>query len=180
MLAALLLHGVAGFGARKSGGAAAKRASRLEEAACAEARTVCVTGARSFVRFTVVDRLLHHGYNVRLALETQGFFYAKNYKMFPPTEDWENIDWSTRRPWMDFPVQSAICTLEDVDVIKEEKARIAGPALSGGDRGIERVDIDLMGVKPGSRLADIRKTTCHKYLMDPKVITGLGSSLRLH
>nr|TKV95272.1 hypothetical protein SEVIR_9G352100v2 [Setaria viridis] len=93
-----------------------------------------------------------------------GFFYAKNYKMFPPTEDWENIDWSTRRPWMDFPVQ----------------ARIAGPALSGGDRGIERVDIDLMGVKPGSRLADIRKTTCHKYLMDPKVITGLGSSLRLH
>jgi hypothetical protein len=29
----------------------------------------------------------------------------KDYKMFPPTVDWDNIDWSTRRPQMDFPVQ---------------------------------------------------------------------------
>lgn len=29
----------------------------------------------------------------------------KDYKMFPPTVDWDNIDWSTRKPQMDFPVQ---------------------------------------------------------------------------
>ena len=71
MRAALLLHG-AGFGARRPGGAAAKRAARADEAAGAKARTVCVTGGTSFVGFAVVDRLLRHGYNVRLALETQG------------------------------------------------------------------------------------------------------------
>ncbi|CAN6350108.1 unnamed protein product [Urochloa humidicola] len=71
MRAALLLHGAAGFGARRSGGASAKRAARPEEAAGDEARTVCVTGGTSFVGFAVVDRLLRHGYNVRLALETQ-------------------------------------------------------------------------------------------------------------
>ncbi|XP_062181339.1 cinnamoyl-CoA reductase-like SNL6 isoform X3 [Phragmites australis] len=67
MRAALLLHGT---GAWRSGGGAAKRAARAEEGA-AEARTVCVTGGTSFVGFAVVDRLLRHGYNVRLALETQ-------------------------------------------------------------------------------------------------------------
>lgn len=75
MRAAPMLHGgAAGFGARRSGSACAgaKRAARPEEAAGAEARTVCVTGGTSFVGFAVVDRLLRHGYNVRLALETQG------------------------------------------------------------------------------------------------------------
>uniref|UniRef100_A0ACD6ALS2 Uncharacterized protein n=1 Tax=Avena sativa TaxID=4498 RepID=A0ACD6ALS2_AVESA len=38
--------------------------------------------------------------------ECQGFFMQKDYKMFPPTVDWDNIDWSTRRPQMDFPVQN--------------------------------------------------------------------------
>lgn len=35
----------------------------------------------------------------------QGFFMQKDYKMFPPSVNWDNIDWSTRRPQMDFPVQ---------------------------------------------------------------------------
>lgn len=42
--------------------------------------------------------------NLTVLLE-QGFFTQKDYKMFPPTVDWDNIDWSTRRPQMDFPVQ---------------------------------------------------------------------------
>ena len=29
----------------------------------------------------------------------------KDYKMFPPSVNWDNIDWSSRRPQMDFPVQ---------------------------------------------------------------------------
>ncbi|KAL5202170.1 hypothetical protein ABZP36_013122 [Zizania latifolia] len=59
---AALLHG--------AGAAAVKRAAGAEEGA-AEARTVCVTGGISFVGLAVVDRLLRHGYTVRLALETQ-------------------------------------------------------------------------------------------------------------
>lgn len=39
------------------------------------------------------------------AILNQGFFMQKDYKMFPPTVDWDNINWSTRRPQMDFPVQ---------------------------------------------------------------------------
>ncbi|KAL6848718.1 hypothetical protein ACP4OV_021301 [Aristida adscensionis] len=69
--AALLLHGGAGAWRWRPGGAGTKRAARAEEGAGAEARTVCVTGGTSFVGFAVVDRLLRHGYNIRLALETQ-------------------------------------------------------------------------------------------------------------
>ncbi|THG07826.1 hypothetical protein TEA_002051 [Camellia sinensis var. sinensis] len=45
--------------------------------------------------------------DVLLAYEMNGvgFFMQKDYKMFPPSVNWDNIDWSTRRPQMDFPVQ---------------------------------------------------------------------------
>ncbi|KAI4366927.1 hypothetical protein MLD38_022727 [Melastoma candidum] len=77
----------------------------------------------------------------------QGFFMQKDYKMFPPSVNWDNIDWSTRRPQMDFPVQSAICSLEDVNMIKPGKVMVSGYAASGGGRGIERVDISIDGGK---------------------------------
>ncbi|KAJ3671885.1 hypothetical protein LUZ60_007964 [Juncus effusus] len=79
--------------------------------------------------------------------ECQGFFMAKDYKMFPPTVDWDNIVWSTRKPQMDFPVQSAICSLEDTNLIKPGQVTIAGYAVSGGGRGIERVDLSTDGGK---------------------------------
>lgn len=47
-----------------------KRAAGIDEGAPGP-RTVCVTGGISFVGFAIVDRLLRHGYTVRLALETQ-------------------------------------------------------------------------------------------------------------
>ncbi|KAG6410164.1 hypothetical protein SASPL_128215 [Salvia splendens] len=80
-----------------------------------------------------------------LAEECQGFFVQKDYKMFPPSVDWDNIDWSTRRPQMDFPVQSAICSLEEVNCIKPGKVTVKGYAVSGGGRGIERVDVSTDG-----------------------------------
>eukprot|EP00897_Mesotaenium_endlicherianum_P005648 jgi/Mesen1/5110/ME000254S04137 len=61
--------------------------------------------------------------------EGQGFFVQRDYKMFPPWIDWSNIDWSARRPIMDFSVQMTV----------------RGYALSGGGRGIERVDVSLDG-----------------------------------
>ncbi|KAI3847289.1 hypothetical protein MKW98_022422 [Papaver atlanticum] len=82
-----------------------------------------------------------------IAEECQGFFMQKDYKMFPPSVNWENINWSSRRPQMDFPVQCVICSLEDVDVVKEQKITISGYAVSGGGRGIERVDISIDGGK---------------------------------
>jgi hypothetical protein len=65
MRAALLLTG-----ACRRGAGAAKRAAE----GAPEARTVCVTGGASFVGFALVHRLLRHGYHVRLALETQGWY----------------------------------------------------------------------------------------------------------
>ncbi|CDP16691.1 unnamed protein product [Coffea canephora] len=82
-----------------------------------------------------------------IAEECQGFFMQKDYKMFPPSVDWENINWSTRNPQMDFPVQSAICSLEDINFVKHEKITIKGYAVSGGGRGIERVDVSTDGGK---------------------------------
>ncbi|XP_065878238.1 sulfite oxidase [Euphorbia lathyris] len=82
-----------------------------------------------------------------IAEECQGFFMQKDYKMFPPSVDWDNINWSTRRPQMDFPVQSAICSLEDVTAVKPGKVRVRGYATSGGGRGIERVDVSINGGK---------------------------------
>lgn len=78
---------------------------------------------------------------------SQGFFMAKDYKMFPPSVNWDNINWDTRRPQMDFPVQCAICSLEDVNVTEPGKVKVSGYAASGGGRGIERVDISIDGGK---------------------------------
>ncbi|GLU02258.1 hypothetical protein SLE2022_195130 [Rubroshorea leprosula] len=82
-----------------------------------------------------------------IAEECQGFFMQRDYKMFPPSVDWDNINWSTRRPQMDFPVQSAICSLEDVQATKPGKVKVRGYAVSGGGRGIERVDVSVDGGK---------------------------------
>ncbi|BBN68481.1 sulfite oxidase, partial [Prunus dulcis] len=79
--------------------------------------------------------------------ECQGFFMQRDYKMFPPTVNWENIDWSTRRPQMDFPVQSVICSLEEENTVKPGKIVVHGYAASGGGRGIERVDVSFDGGK---------------------------------
>ncbi|XP_042499409.1 sulfite oxidase isoform X1 [Macadamia integrifolia] len=91
------------------------------------------------------------------AEESQGFFMQKDYKMFPPSVNWENINWATRRPQMDFPVQSAICSLEDVDVAKDGKVTVAGYAVSGGGRGIERVDVSINGGKTWVEVATYQK-----------------------
>jgi hypothetical protein len=72
MRSALFHGGSAAAGWQPSAGdAGVKRATGGQEGV-AGARTVCVTGGISFVGFAVVDRILRHGYTVRLALETQG------------------------------------------------------------------------------------------------------------
>ncbi|KAL9323669.1 hypothetical protein ACSQ67_008526 [Phaseolus vulgaris] len=93
-----------------------------------------------------------------IAEECQGFFMQKDYKMFPPSVNWDNIDWSTRRPQMDFPVQCVICSLEDVSTIKPGKVKISGYAASGGGRGIERVDVSIDGGKTWMEASRFQKS----------------------
>lgn len=93
-----------------------------------------------------------------IAEECQGFFMQKDYKMFPPSVNWDNINWSTRRPQMDFPVQSVICSLEDTNVLKDGKVTVKGYAASGGGRGIERVDISVDGGKTWVEASRYQKT----------------------
>ncbi|XP_010250746.1 PREDICTED: sulfite oxidase isoform X2 [Nelumbo nucifera] len=93
-----------------------------------------------------------------IAEESQGFFMQRDYKMFPPSVNWDNIVWSTRKPQMDFPVQCAICSLEDVDVVKHGKVIVSGYAVSGGGRGIERVDISVDGSKTWVEASRYQKT----------------------
>ncbi|XP_015571180.1 sulfite oxidase isoform X2 [Ricinus communis] len=93
-----------------------------------------------------------------IAEECQGFFMQKDYKMFPPSVNWDNINWSTRRPQMDFPVQCAICSLEDVTTVKPGKVKVSGYAASGGGRGIERVDVSVDGGKTWMEASRHQKT----------------------
>ncbi|TYJ28389.1 hypothetical protein E1A91_A07G255800v1 [Gossypium mustelinum] len=104
-----------------------------------------------------------------IAEECQGFFMQKDYKMFPPSVDWGNINWNTRKPQMDFPVQSVICSLEDMQSTKPGKVRslcihgfikvrISGYAVSGGGRGIERVDVSIDGGKTWMEATRFQKT----------------------
>ncbi|CAJ2663493.1 unnamed protein product [Trifolium pratense] len=118
-----------------------------------------------------------------IAEECQGFFMQKDYKMFPPSVNWDNIDWSTRRPQMDFPVQCVICSLEDVSTVKPGKVslckdvymtstinscisvKISGYAASGGGRGIERVDVSVDGGKTWMEASRSQKKGIH-YIAD--------------
>ncbi|KAK4477316.1 hypothetical protein RD792_016533 [Penstemon davidsonii] len=100
-----------------------------------------------------------------IAKECQGFFMQKDYKMFPPSVNWDNIDWSTRRPQMDFPIQCAIGSLEDVNKVEPGKVTIKGYAVSGGGRGIERVDVSIDGGKTWFEASKSQKAT-NTYISD--------------
>jgi sulfite oxidase len=79
--------------------------------------------------------------------ESQSLWMTKDYKLFPPTMNWDNVDFNSMPPMMDMPVQSAICEPQDGHTVivdkhdKERTAVVKGWAWSGGGRAITRVDI---------------------------------------
>lgn len=115
-----------------------------------------IIGARSVKWLDRIDIIVE---------ECQGFFMQKDYKMFPPSVNWDNINWSTRTAQMDFPVQCAICSLEDENIVQQGKITVSGYAVSGGGRGIERVDISVDGGKTWVEAHRYQKSNT-KYVAD--------------
>ncbi|CAL5433551.1 unnamed protein product [Camellia sinensis] len=80
--------------------------------------------------------------------ECQGFFMQRDYKKFPPSVNWENIDWSTQKPQMDFPVQHDRCTVfgyvldlrKDLKLTDFKYLGILNPLLNKKDRPKLKID----------------------------------------
>lgn len=79
--------------------------------------------------------------------ESQSLWQQKDYKLFPPTMDWNNVDFGSMPAMQEMPVQSAICEPMDggiarVDKMdKKKEAVVKGWAWAGGGRAITRVDV---------------------------------------
>ncbi|KAG0604546.1 hypothetical protein M758_10G179200 [Ceratodon purpureus] len=91
--------------------------------------------------------------DVLLAYEMnyEGFYMQKYFKHYPPhlslDPPWvTKVDWYSRRPLMEFPVQSSICIPQDGLMIpKGATVTIRGYAIAGGGRAIDRVDVSVDG-----------------------------------
>lgn len=98
--------------------------------------------------------------------ESSSLWQQKDYKAFPPTMDWDTVDFNAMPPIQEMPVTSAICepaegaavALSELpDVAAGGAAAAAGPvqkeltvkgyAYSGGGRAITRVDVSADGGK---------------------------------
>lgn len=117
-----------------------------------------VIGARSVKWVATVA--VRHG-------ECQGFFMQRDYKMFSPSVDWDTVRWATRRPIMDFPVQCAICVPVDGAAVRPGQAlAVAGYALAGGGRGIERVDVSVDGGRTWAEATRLPQSSGREYSVD--------------
>ena len=69
---------------------------------------------------------------------------ARDYKLFPPSEDGEDVDWSTGQTIEAMPVNSAICVPGDGDTVAAGPVEIRGYAIAYG-RQIARVEVSVNG-----------------------------------
>ncbi|KAF5951498.1 hypothetical protein HYC85_009442 [Camellia sinensis] len=114
--------------------------------------------------------------------ECQGFFMQRDYKMFPPSVNWENIDWSTRKPQMDFPVQSAICSLEDDNTVQHGKAKFMAMQCLEVDAALKDLMYHSMVARHGWKHPDTKRVEFHIMLllmMINTVTNGHGCCLKL-
>lgn len=79
--------------------------------------------------------------------ESKSFWQQKDYKTVNPSTNWDTCDLTCIMPIQDFPVQSAICTPTDGATIEGDEVTARGYAMSGGGRGILRVDVSVDGGK---------------------------------
>ncbi len=79
--------------------------------------------------------------------ESHSLWQRRDYKLFPPNINIDNVDFGSSSAIQELPVQSAICTpLAGTNItIKDEPITIKGYAFSGGGRAITRVDVSVDG-----------------------------------
>lgn len=65
---------------------------------------------------------------------------AKDYKLFPPSEDGKDVDWSAGQTIEAMPVNSAICVPGDGDAVTAGPVEVQGYAIAYG-RQIARVEL---------------------------------------
>jgi sulfite oxidase len=69
-----------------------------------------------------------------IAAPSENAFHARSYKLFAPDVRAEDADWDATEPLGETPLNSAIC--------KVTSDGVAGWACAGGDRTVERVEVD--------------------------------------
>lgn len=81
--------------------------------------------------------------------ESQSHWQQADYKGFHPSTDAKSADYSKAQAIQDYPIQSAICSPDEGEVLIPEKGFITvkGYAWSGGGRAIIRVDVSMDGGK---------------------------------
>lgn len=79
--------------------------------------------------------------------ESQAFWQQKDYKVFSPSVEPSNADYSKAPSIQQLPVISAICTPNDGDAVdgKDDFVTVKGYAWSGGGQKILRVDLTSDG-----------------------------------
>ncbi len=79
--------------------------------------------------------------------ESHSLWQRRDYKLFPPSVNINNVDFSSSAAIQELPIQSAICSPLAGTTIKpkDEPIVVKGYAFSGGGRAITRVDVSIDG-----------------------------------
>ncbi len=79
------------------------------------------------------------------AAPSDNYYQAKAYRLFPPDVNAGNVDWPKGLMLDELSVNSAICTPAEGDRVPAGPLRLAGYAMAGGGRLVERVDASADG-----------------------------------
>lgn len=80
--------------------------------------------------------------------ESRSFWQTKDYKTVSPSVNWDKCDLTKVMAIQEFPVQAAICSPVNGTVVSgQSDLTVKGYAMSGGGRGILRVDVTVDGGK---------------------------------
>jgi sulfite oxidase len=76
---------------------------------------------------------------------SDNYFQAHAYKIFPPQVNAENADWSKGLMLGEMNLNAVICRPHDGETLQAGRIEIAGYAMAGGGRTVERVDVSVDG-----------------------------------
>lgn len=75
-----------------------------------------------------------------------GYYQRVAYKVWTPRmANWKGLNMRDIPPIMNLPVQAAICSHDDGDIVSGNEIEVTGYALSGSGRKIIRVDLSING-----------------------------------